>query len=115
VLWSRCRGASELANLIDAVPCHLRPPILRAALSFTPSDDFEASHLVGVYRSQLFDCLFEFSGLRLDAKVGQLQENALENNLRKFAEAGDPAQVQLAVCDLLEFIATSVGKLGYAR
>ena len=106
--WSDFRGASELANLIDALPGHLRPAVLRAALSFSPSDSFETSHLVGIYRSLLFDCVCEFSGLRLNAIAGDVCAHELDGYLRRFAEARDPAQVQLAVCDLLEFIETTL-------
>ena len=106
-LWADCRGASELANLIDALPGHLRPTVLRAALSFAPSDSFETSHLVGVYRSLLFDCVCEFSGLRLNAIMDDVCVHDLDGHLQRFAEARDPAQVQLLVCDLLEFIQAS--------
>ena len=107
-LWSQCHEASELANLIDALPRHVRLPILQAAFSFTSSHDLGNSYLVGVFRTQLFDCVLEFSGLKLNVVAGHLPASDLDRHLGVFAEAKDPAQVQLAVCDLLEFIGASV-------
>lgn len=102
--WARCKCASELANLIDALPSDLRFPILQAACSFNSNQDIGNSYLVGMFRSQLFDSVVEFNGQRLNAIVGDLPGAELTACLRSFAKAKDLAQVQLVVCDLLEFI-----------
>ena len=106
--WSQCESVSELANLIDALPPQLRLPVLQAAFSFNADDDIGNSYLIGIFRNQLFDSVIEFNGLRLNVIVAELPRADLTEWLRRFAKAKDLAQVQLVVCDLLEFIDASI-------
>lgn len=99
--WSALKRLSELANMIDALPSEYRVPVLESAIGFTPIDDFSWSHLVGIYRSQLFDCVHEFCGSPMPFQ-GHRQEG-LFVCLETLEKAKDPAEVQLALCDLLEY------------
>ena len=108
-LWSEFRGLAELADLIDALPPMFRTPILNATISFTPTGDFECSYIVGTIRSKLFDCVLDFCGVRLDSTTAaHLEFTGWATRLSSVAAATCPTKVQLAICDLLQFIAGSV-------
>ena len=102
--WAECKLLSELALIIDAVPVGLRVPLLRSALSFDTDGDFESSYFIGEVRSLIFDSLAQKFRLLHKPRVG-LRGPDVDRTVERFTSCRDPAEVQLAVCDLLESVA----------
>jgi hypothetical protein len=103
--FSDSQHLAELACLIDALPSHSRVPILQAALDFWPEEDLATSFLVGTFRTRLFDSLFERLGRPANViAIRRIDRTDLELRLQPFIDAGDPAQVTLAACDLMNFL-----------
>ena len=106
--WSACPQLSELALIMDAVPPALRMSLLQSAIGFIPQSDSETSYIVGEVRSLLVDCLAAVFGRSLRTKftsTDQLPD--LDQVIFRFSSCQDPADVQLAVCDLLECLAVT--------
>ena len=104
--WSECPQLGELALIIDAVPIALRVPLLQSAVAFEPASDFEAGYIVGEIRSLLVDCLAAVFGRSLRTKFTSTDQlSDVDQVIFRFSSCQDPADVQLAVCDLLECIA----------
>ena len=107
--WSECPQLGELALIIDAVPIALRVPLLQSAVAFEPASDFEAGYIVGEIRSRLVDSLVQLFGRFATTKCTAMALlPGVDVAICRFASCGDPAEVQLAVCDLLECIALAV-------
>jgi len=98
-----------LALLIDAIPAQFREDILRAALRVEPSNGFDESYLVGMVRTQLYDCLVEQTGELVSLAVFQsLNAAMLSRWLTPFSTAADPAEMTLALLDLLAFLVNTL-------
>lgn len=104
-MWSECKAAAELANMIDALPAEMRVPVVHAAMRFEAEADFERAYLIGIYRSLLLDSMKQFAGIELAEPGLESVDPALRKRMEALAQARDLAQVQLAVCDLLELFA----------
>jgi len=95
--------------LIDAIPAEFRSEVLRAALRLEPSSDIETSSFVGLYRTILYDILTRRTETVIDLRrFRRLDSRSVERRLALFACAEDPAQVTLALCELIGFLARSV-------
>jgi hypothetical protein len=106
--WSACPQLSELALMLDAVPPGLRMPLLQSAIGFIPESDFETSNIVSEIRSVLVDCLAAVFGRSLRTKFTSTDQlSDVEQVIFRFSSCQDPADVQLAVCDLLECLAVT--------
>ena len=105
----RSSPLAELALLIDAIPAEFRSEVLRAALRLEPSSDIETSSFVGLYRTILYDILTRRTETVIDLRrFRRLDSRSVERRLALFACAEDPAQVTLALCELIGFLARSV-------
>lgn len=106
--WSDCSQISELALLIDAMlPAH-REEIVRAAVKFEATSELDTSYIVGEIRSLVVDGVAELFGPVVASKFQNLGQCLdLDHVMSDFASSGDPTTVQLAVCDLIESIASA--------
>ena len=105
--WSACPRLSELALIMDAVPPALRMSLLQSAIDFMPESDFETSYIVGEIRYLLVDCLAAVFGRSLRTRFTTDQLSDLDQVICRFSSCQDPADIQLAVCDLLECLAVT--------
>ena len=104
--WSDCNQVAELALLIDAMPPSHRGEIVRAAVKFEPISELGGGYIVGEIRSLVVDGVDQLFGHSVSSKFQTLAQGFdLDQLLSDFAYCGDPAAVQLVVCDLLECIA----------
>ena len=104
--WSDCNQVAELALLIDAMPPSHRGEIVRAAVKFEPTSELDGGYIVGEIRSLVVDGVAQLFGHSVSSKFQTLAQGLdLDQLLSDFAYCGDPAAVQLVVCDLLECIA----------
>ena len=105
--WSECKQISELALLIDGMPPAHREEIVRAAVKFEARSELETSYIVGEIRSLVVDGVAQLFGPVVASKFQTLAQCLdLDHVMSDFASSGDPATVQLAVCDLIESIAS---------
>ncbi len=105
IKWSECKCVSEFALMLDAITPELRAPLLQAVL-FPGRTDFETSYVVGSLRSLLADSLLEAFGLNFMPQTELASASSrVSVYLKAFEVCVDPTQVQLAACDLLEWIA----------
>ncbi len=107
--WSDCNQVAELTLLIDAMPPSHRGEIVRAAVKFEPISELGAGYIVGEIRSLVVDGVAQLFGHSVSSKFQTLAQCLdLDQLLSDFAYCGDPAAVQLVVCDLMEWIALTV-------
>ena len=106
--WFECKQISELVLLIDAMPPAHREEIVRAAVRFETTPELDASYIVGEIRSLVVDGVAQLFGPVVASKFQTLAQCLdLDHVMSDFASSGDPATVQLAVCDLIESIASA--------
>ena len=107
--WAECQQVSELALLIDALPPGHRSEIARAALTFEATSKLSSGYIVGEIRSLIADSVAQLFGHSIATKLGATTHTVeFTQALAEFAFCGDPARVQLAVCDLIECIVSAV-------
>ena len=106
IRWSECRHLSELALLIDAAPTALRIPLLQLAITSESASELKPGNIVGEIRSLLVNCLAQVFGGFLTTKITAMEQLPdLDLVLCRFELCRDPAEIQLAVCDLVECLA----------
>ncbi len=106
IRWSECRHLSELALLIDAAPTAQRVPLLQLAITCESATELETGNIVGEIRSLLVNCLAQVFGGFLTTKITAMEQRPdLDLVLCWFELCRDPAEIQLAVCDLVECLA----------
>ena len=107
--WSACQSVRELALLLDAMPAQYREQIVRAAVGSEPTSTLEVSSVVGEVRSLIDDSVADLYGSNVSLRVeSRALIVELGKALRRLTGCGDPAAVQLVVCDLIEVIAPSL-------
>ncbi len=106
IRWSECRHLSELALLIDAAPTAQRVPLLQLAITCESATELETGNIVGEIRSLLVNCLAQVFDGFLTTKITAMEQRPdLDLVLCWFELCRDPAEIQLAVCDLVECLA----------
>ena len=104
--WPECRHLSELALLIDAAPTALRIPLLQLAITCESASELKTGNIVGEIRSLLVNCLAQVFDGFLTTKITAMEQRPdLDLVLCWFELCRDPAEIQLAVCDLVECLA----------
>ncbi len=99
----------EFACLVDAIPARFREAILTASVANPNDHELGSRPFVVSVRGNLRECVHASLGFEVSNECWEATSlDAVWQGLSRFSACKDPAQTQLAVCELISQVSESL-------